>query len=89
MDDTTAIWFTQDVGREIHIIDYHEDSGEGLDHYKHNILDAWTTEKGYHYGVHGAPHDINVREWGNSGKRRVDSAAAIGLKFSIAPKLSN
>ena len=88
MDDTTAIWFTQDVGREIHLIDYHEDSGEGLDHYKHNILDAWTLEKGYHYGVHGAPHDINVREWGNSGKRRIDSAAGLGLQFSIAPKLS-
>jgi len=88
LEDTVAIWFTQDVGREIHVIDYHEDSGEGLDHYKFKILDEWTKTKGYRYGVHGAPHDINVREIGNSAKKRINSAAEIGLRFTVAPKLS-
>jgi hypothetical protein len=28
--DPTAIWFTQDIGREIHVIDYYENSGAGV-----------------------------------------------------------
>jgi RNase P/RNase MRP subunit p29 len=33
MNDTTAIWFTQFVGKECRIIDHYEMSGEGLEHY--------------------------------------------------------
>ena len=38
MNDTTAIWFVQLVGREQRIVDYHEASGEGLAHYA-KVLD--------------------------------------------------
>jgi phage terminase large subunit len=31
--DSTAIWFAQRVGEEIHLIDYYETSGESLAHY--------------------------------------------------------
>ena len=31
--DSTAIWFTQSVGRAIHVIDCYENRGEGLPHY--------------------------------------------------------
>ena len=31
--DSTAIWFSQTVGREVRLIDYYEASGEGLPHY--------------------------------------------------------
>jgi phage terminase large subunit len=33
--DATAIWFTQDAGREVHVIDYYENAGAGvgIDHY--------------------------------------------------------
>ena len=88
LEDTTAIWFTLDVGREIHVIDYYENSGEGLDFYKEKILDEWQEKKGYRYGIHGAPHDINHREWGNSAKKRINTAAELGIAFSVAPKLS-
>ena len=40
--DSTAIWFSQSVGREVRLIDYYEASGEGLPHYRH-VLD----KKGY------------------------------------------
>lgn len=43
----------QPVGKEIHFIDFYESSGEGLPHYA-KIL----KEKGYLYGNHYAPHDI-------------------------------
>jgi hypothetical protein len=43
--DATSIWFTQDAGLEIYVIDYYEAEGEGLPHYAH-VLDR----KGYLYG---------------------------------------
>ena len=88
VSDTTAIWFTQNIGREIHIINYYENSGEGLSFYKKHVLDKFAAEDGYNYGIHGAPHDLTVREWGNSGKSRYESAVALGINFTIAPKLS-
>lgn len=79
--DATAIWFTQNVGREIHIIDYYENSGEGLPHYAKILQD-----RGYVYGTHNAPHDIAVRELG-TGKSRMETAAALGIKFVTVPNI--
>ena len=42
--------------------------------------------KGYVYSHHVAPHDIEVRELG-SGKSRKEQAQALGLYFTVAPKL--
>jgi len=80
--DSTAIWFYQVLGQEIRIIDFHEDSGEGLPYYA-KILD----ERGYKYGDHWAPHDIQVRELG-SGKSRIETAKMLGIQFRIVPNLS-
>lgn len=79
--DSTVIWFTQDVGREIRVIDYYEASGEGLPHYA-SVLDR----KGYLYGRHTAPHDIAVRELG-SGRSRIETAATLGIKFETSPSI--
>jgi len=51
--DSTAIWFAQRVGEEVHLIDYYENSGESLMHYA-DVLE----DKGYTYSRHIAPHDI-------------------------------
>ena len=82
--DSTAIWFVQtggSAGRGVHVIDYYEARGEGLPHYC-QILSA----KGYLYGDHYAPHDIEVRELG-SGKSRREIAWDLGLNFRVLPKL--
>jgi hypothetical protein len=79
--DSTAIWFTQDVGRELRVIDYYEAQGEGLPHYA-GVLD----KRGYLYGRHTAPHDIEVRELG-SGRSRVETAASLGIRFETAPNI--
>ena len=79
ISDSTAIWFYQQVGREIRVIDYYEAAGYGLDHYA-GILD----KRGYLYGVHHAPHDIQVRELG-SGKSRLDTARTLGIAFKVLP----
>jgi hypothetical protein len=81
MADATSIWFTQDAGRELHVIDYYEAEGEGLPHYAH-VLDR----KGYLYGRHVAPHDIAVRELG-SGRSRIETAAQLGIRFEQAKQL--
>lgn len=81
MADEMAIWFMQWAGKELHVIDYYENSGEGLPHY-FEVLD----KKGYLYGDHIAPHDIKVRELG-SGKSRLEVAKGLGIKFKVAPNL--
>jgi len=83
MNDQTCIWFAQKYKGETRLIDYYENSGFGLDHYK-DILDS----KDYEYSKHIAPHDIKVRELGNMGKSRLESALELGIAFEVAPKLS-
>ena len=80
--DSTAVWFSQRAGMERHFIDYYECSGEGLAHYAKMLQD-----RGYVYGVHWAPHDIEARELG-TGKSRLDVAKGLGLNFRTAPRLS-
>ena len=79
--DAMSIWFTQDYGLEIRLIDFYSNSGEGLLHYK-KVLD----NKEYIYNTHNAPHDIMVKEMG-SGKTRFETAADIGLRFDVVEKL--
>ena len=79
--DSTAIFFTQNVGRAVHVIDYYEARGEGLPHYC-KVLSS----KNYLYGEHNAPHDIEVRELG-TGKSRREIAWDLGLNFRVVPKL--
>lgn len=81
VSDSTTIWFYQAVGREIRIIDYYEATGEGLPHYAQVI-----TSRGYVYGKHFAPHDIQVRELG-SGRSRVETARALGINFQTVPNI--
>ena len=87
MDDSTAIWFSQDVGREIHLIDYYEASGEGLAHYR-DVLDRLKRERGYHYDTHYGPHDLAVRELG-TGKSRIETAFEMGLRFEAVPRVEH
>lgn len=75
--DSTAIWFFQVFGHEIRVIDFYENSGEGLPHYVKVLK-----QKDYVYDRHLAPHDIQVREL-SSGKARIDVARSLGIKFTV------
>lgn len=81
ISDSMSIWFFQVVGREIRVIDYYEAAGYGLEHYA-----SMLTAKGYAYGQHFGPHDIEVREIG-TGKSRREVAAGMGLRFDVLPNL--
>jgi hypothetical protein len=81
MDDTTAIWFLQHIGREYRAIDYVEDSGRGLDYYA-KIL----KEKRYYYEDHYMPHDTAARELG-TGKSRQETLRTLGVHpIRIGPR---
>jgi len=81
INDATAIFFYQQIGHAIHVVDYLEQRNEGLPYYV-RVLE----EKGYLWGKHYAPHDIEVRELG-SGKSRREIAYDLGLDFRVLPKL--
>jgi hypothetical protein len=78
--DSTAIWFAQRVGKEVHLIDYYEASGVDLGHYVREILN-----KPYVYGGHIVPHDAQAKELG-TGKTRLEVLDSLGLKnLTICP----
>jgi len=81
--DNTAIWFGQSIANEIHLIDYYESSGEGLGHY-FGVL----KEKGYGYGRHYAPHDIEARELSTGKTRREIAKNDYGIEFDVLPNIS-
>ena len=74
MNDLNVILFTQAYGNEIRFIDYYENRGEGLAHYV-NVL----KERGYNYGRHIFPHDIEVRNLDKDGKSRRETLIGLGL----------
>jgi hypothetical protein len=80
MDDATAIWFVQQIGREVRVIDYYEASGEGLTHYVNHLR-----TKPYVYGEHLLPHDANVKELG-TGLSRVEVLQGLGLNATVVPQ---
>jgi hypothetical protein len=82
ISDNMSIWFSQTLkSGEIRLIDYYEASGEGFPHYA-SVLQS----KGYVYGTHWAPHDIQVREL-SSGRSRQEVAASMGIKFVLMPRI--
>lgn len=89
--DSTAIWFYQRIGNEIHLIDHYENSGEGMEHY-FRIL----KKRGYKYGEHYAPHDIENRSFSDGGKSRKQTAREgfdidgqrYSVNFRVVPKKS-
>ena len=82
--DYTCIWFTQTMGKEVHVIDYYTSNNRGLDHYA-KVLQS----KNYVYKSHNFPHDIVNIEFG-SGRTRYEVAEELfkGTRLNIVSKLS-
>lgn len=92
--DSTSIWFYRNVGNDIQVVGYYENSGESLGHYIKYVEDIGT-KNGWNYGKHWGPHDINNREFASKGKTRRELAKEgveygdkkYSLKFDVVPKL--
>lgn len=80
VDDYTAIWFFQLYRQRVHVIDYFETSGDGVD----TLYDVCHVDKNYRYEAHYMPHDVMVREWGGGAKTRRQSMLEKGFSNVIA-----
>jgi hypothetical protein len=78
--DATALWCVQLVGREVHVIDYYESSGEALPHYV-----AWLESRPYRYGEDLLPHDAGARELG-TGRTREELLRSNGRRVRVLPR---
>lgn len=76
-NDHTAIWFMQNVGKEYRLIDYYENRLQDIDHYCRVIKD-----KGYLYGTHYMPHDVEHQMLGmtETRKRQFNSGGVSPIK---------
>ncbi len=73
--DSTVIWFVQIIGREVHLVDYYESSGVGMEHYV-RLLHS----RPYTYGTHILPHDAKAPLQAEQLKTRVEILEKLGLR---------
>lgn len=73
--DSCAVVFFQIIGQEIHVIDYYENSGEGLSHYIGIIK-----SKPYIYDKYFGPHDIESHQF-STGLSTKEVGASLGVHF--------
>ncbi len=84
-NDSTAIWFMQAVGKELRFIDYYEHRLVDLDHYAHVLK-----EKGYLYGTHYLPHDVEVISLGSNNRSRRDILEGLGVHpITTVPRIAS
>jgi hypothetical protein len=81
-NDSTAIWWYQLCGQEVHLLEYYEHNGEPLTHYLHIVK-----SKPYTYGKHIVPHDASAHEY-STGLSRIEVARNHGIAFTVAPDLA-
>lgn len=74
LDDSTAVWFAQIVGREIRVIDYYEARNRALIDVARDLL-----KLPYAYAEHYMPHDVDTREM-TTAKTRKEALEDVGLK---------
>ena len=83
INDSTAIWFWQRIGKEIRVIDYYENNWEGLSHYVSILKEKW-----YRYWTIRLPHDAQARSL-QTWKTVEEKMYEYGFNdIQIVPKLS-
>jgi len=80
IDDEMFIWFVQQCGRELHVLDVIQNTGKGLEYYATRIK-----EKPYSYGAHVVPHDIRARELGTGKSREEVLRELLSSNLFICP----
>jgi len=84
-NDSTAIWFMQEVGREKRFIDYLEGSMVDLDYYIRELK-----KKDYNYGRHYLPHDVVVTELSSNRGSRKDILESGGIRpITVVPRIAS
>ena len=87
--DSTAVWFHQSRGQMHHLIDYYENAGEDVGFYA-RMLNTKRNERGWQYGKHLGPHDLDNSHWILPGRETVkDTARNLGIDFQVVPRITN
>jgi len=81
-NDHTAVWFMQEVGKEWRLIDYYENRLQDIDHYCRVIKG-----KGYLYGTHFMPHDVEHQMLGMSETRKKQFANGGVSPIKTVPRI--
>lgn len=78
--DAMTLWFGQAVGKEIHWLEYYENTGFGLDHYV-----DYVKSRPFPVHSHLLPHDANAREL-QTGQSRIDFLRGRGLDCRVVSR---
>ena len=81
--DDTSIWWFQQQGAQLIILDHYAASGVGLEHYAEHDREQGK-QHGWKHGTDYVPHDAKVKEWG-IGKTRVETMEQLGLHPQLVP----
>ena len=84
--DKMCVWFVQQLGKEIRVIDFEEATGSTFGYWAKLFQ-----EKKYLFKDHWAPFDIGVHEMvgkEEKARTRFDWAAEVGIDFVIVPDAS-
>lgn len=84
-DDATAIWFWQQAGKEVRLIDYYENNLQDTAFYC-KVL----TDRGYKYDPNGhfVPHDAAHKLMAAGGRSIVQQAFECGYRFRVVSRTS-
>lgn len=79
----TCIWFWQQVGSQIFVLDVLSSSGVGVEWYRDEVKRR-CAQHGWIHGTDYVPHDAKVKEFG-TGKTRVETMQSLQLKPMLVP----
>lgn len=99
--DATAIWFFQIARNELHIIDYHQNTGKDAQFYASQLAGKAVALKGnapretdglncehrqrYRYGEHHGPHDTATKTLAAGGRSFGDQMLQFGYSMNVIP----
>ncbi len=99
--DDTAIWFYQNIGNEVHVLDVHSESGGTIEDFDVEAggfrpgsitleVIKRASERGYKYGRHWLPHDARAKTLASDGKSIVEKLGRYlgASSLGIVPNLA-
>lgn len=86
--DSTAIWWFQAIGPEIHVLDYYEAANKGASHFCEVVKERGHFSKD---SISYVPHDAKVREWAGetntdgTPRQRIEVLISKGVNPRLVP----
>ena len=80
--DNTAMWFWQETPHGLHLIDYYENQGQGIDHYIQHLV-----RQPYRYEEVWLPHDAVAKTLATN-RSTVEQMLDAGFPCRVVPRLA-